>query len=101
MQVIIYGDFFSGFIQNSTDILYAELFTIIQGCMLAKEMDMADLVCYPDSMHCINLIKGPAMKFHGNAVLIKDIKELFDHMNFTICHTLKRRQPMYRFYGQT
>jgi len=40
-------------------------------------------------MHCINLIKGPAMKFHSYAVLIQDIKELFDHLNVAICHSLR------------
>jgi len=29
------------------------------------------------------------MKFHNYAVLIQDIKELFDHVNVTICHTLR------------
>lgn len=80
---------FSGFIQSSTDILYAELFAIYQGLMLAKEKDIVDLVCYSDSLHCINLIKGPAMRFHNYAVLIQDIKELIDQMNVTICHTLR------------
>ncbi|XP_024641655.1 uncharacterized protein [Medicago truncatula] len=80
---------FSGFIQDSTDILYAELFAIYQGLMLAKEKAIADFVCYSDSLHCINLIKGPSMRFHTYAVLIQDIKELLDHMNITICHTLR------------
>jgi len=80
---------FSGYIHNSTVILYAELFAIYQGLLLAKENNVADLVCYSDSMHCINSIKGPTMKFHIYAVLVQDIKELFDHMNVTTCHTLR------------
>jgi ribonuclease HI len=84
-----YLSVFSGYIHNSTDILYAELFAIYQGLLLAKEKNVAKIVCYSDSMHCINLIKGPAMKFHSYVVLIQDIKNLFVHLNVTICHTLR------------
>jgi len=60
-------------------------------------MAIADLVCYSDSLHCINLIKGPPMKFHAYAMLIQDIKELIDQINVTICHT---REPMCGLFGQ-
>jgi hypothetical protein len=80
---------FSGYIHNSSDILYAKLFSIYQGLLLAKEKNVADLVFYSDSLHYINLIKGPTMKFHSYAMLIQDIKELFDLLNVTICHTLR------------
>jgi len=50
---------FSGFIQNSTNILQAELLVIYHGLSQAKEMAIADIVCYSNSQHCINIIKGP------------------------------------------
>jgi hypothetical protein len=34
----------SGYIHNSSDILYAELFSIYQGLLLAKEKNIVDLV---------------------------------------------------------
>ena len=61
---------FSSYIHNSTNILYAELFAIYQGLLLANEKNVVDLVCCSDSMHCINLIKEPNMKFHSYAMLI-------------------------------
>ena len=91
---------FSGYIHNSFDILYAELFTIYQGLLLAKEKNVADLVCYSDSMRCINLIKGPAMKFHNYVVLIQDIKELFVHVNVTICHILREGNQCANFLAK-
>jgi hypothetical protein len=52
-------------------------------------MAIGELVCYSDSLHCINLIKGPISKFHVHAVLTQDIKELLSHNNVTLCHTLR------------
>ncbi|GAU51122.1 hypothetical protein TSUD_28730 [Trifolium subterraneum] len=49
---------FSGFIQGLSDILLAELYAIYKGLLLAKEMSIDDLVCYSDSLHCVNLIKA-------------------------------------------
>ncbi|XP_024640640.1 uncharacterized protein [Medicago truncatula] len=46
---------FYGYIQNSSDILYAELYVIYKGLLLAKEMGITDFVCYSDSLHCINI----------------------------------------------
>ncbi|MCI35860.1 RNA-directed DNA polymerase (Reverse transcriptase), partial [Trifolium medium] len=61
---------FSGYIQGSSDILYAELYAIYKGLLLAKNMGIDELVCYSDSLHCINLIKGPQVKYNIHAVLI-------------------------------
>ncbi|CAJ2643293.1 unnamed protein product [Trifolium pratense] len=80
---------FSGFIQGSSDILHAELLAIYQGLTLAKNMAIDELVCYSDSLHCINLIKGPNINYHVYAVLIQDIKELISQSNTTICHTFR------------
>jgi hypothetical protein len=72
---------FSGYIQNSSDILYAELYAIYKGLLLAKEMGITDFVCYSDSLHCINILKGPPIRFHAYVVLIQDIKELLEQGN--------------------
>ncbi|MCI37547.1 replication protein A1-like protein, partial [Trifolium medium] len=48
-----------------------------------------ELVCYSDSLLCINLIKGPIVKYHVYVVLIQDIKELISQSNVTLCHTLR------------
>jgi len=50
---------FTGYIQNSSDILYAELYSIYKGLLLAKEMGVTDFVCYSDSLHCINILNSP------------------------------------------
>lgn len=49
---------FSGFIQNSADIIQAELLAIYHGLLQAKEMAIVDLVCYSDPLHYISLNKG-------------------------------------------
>jgi ribonuclease HI len=50
---------FSGFIPESSDIFLVELCAIYKGLMLARDMSIEELVCYSDSLHCVNLIKGP------------------------------------------
>jgi len=50
---------FSDYIQDSNNVLHAKLFAIYQGLLLAKEMDIVELVCYSYPLHCINLIHGP------------------------------------------
>jgi len=70
----LYG--FSRYIHDSSDILYAELYAIYQGFLLAKEKGIVDLISYSDSLLCINIIIGPLLKFHAYVVLIQDIKEL-------------------------
>ena len=79
---------FSGYIHNSSDILYAELYAIYQGLLLAKDKGIVDLMCYFDSLLCINIITEPILKFHVYAVLIQDIKELMEQINATISYTL-------------
>lgn len=51
-------------------------------------MDIDELVFYSNSLHSINLIKGPPMKYHVHVVLIQDIKELIEQSNITIYYTL-------------
>lgn len=54
--------------------------------MLAKEVEITKLACYSDSLHSINLIKGPNMMFHVYVDLIQGIKDsievLFIYFNF-------------------
>jgi len=77
---------FSGYIQNSSDIMYVELYAIYQGLLLAKNMGISNLVCYYDSLHCINILNGPSMRFHIYVVLIQDIKEFLERGNVTMNH---------------
>jgi ribonuclease HI len=65
---------FSGFIPETSDILLIELYAIYKGLLLAREMSIDELAWYADSLHCVNLIKGPQVKYHIHAVLIQDIK---------------------------
>nr|ABD33195.1 Ribonuclease H [Medicago truncatula] len=79
-----------GYIHNSSYILQAELLDIYQDLMLAKSMNIDELVCYFDSLHGINLIKGPPMKYHVHDVLIQDIKDLVEENNIIVRHTLQK-----------
>ncbi|MCI17304.1 RNA-directed DNA polymerase (Reverse transcriptase), partial [Trifolium medium] len=51
----IFGHYLAGFIQGSSDILLAELYAIYKALLLAKDMSIDELVCYSDSLHCVNL----------------------------------------------
>jgi len=91
---------FSGYIQNSSDILYTELYDIYKGLLLAKEMGIIDFVFYSDSLHCINILNGPPMRFHTYAVLIQDIKELLEQRNVMIHHTLREGNQCADFFAK-
>jgi hypothetical protein len=79
---------FSGFIQGSYDILLAELYAIYNGLLLDKDMNIDEMVCYSDYLHCVNFIKGPKVRYHILAVLIQDIKELrLPNQCFSLSHT--------------
>jgi hypothetical protein len=53
-------------------------------------MSIDELLCYSDSLQCINLIKGPQVnKYHIHVVLIQDIKELISQTNVSLYHTLR------------
>jgi len=79
---------FSGYIQNFSNILYAELYDIYHGLLLAKSMGIIEPVFYSDSLHGINIVKDPSLKYHFYAVLIQDIKYLIEQGNVSIIHTL-------------
>jgi hypothetical protein len=74
-MVIKYLAGFSVFIPESPDILFVELYDIYKGLLLARDMNIDELVCYSDSLYCVNLIKDPQVKYHIHAVLIQDIKK--------------------------
>jgi len=80
---------FFDFILDSFDILYGELYAIYQGLILARSLNIDDLVCYSDSLHCINLLKGPNLSFHVYAVLIQNVKDLLEQNNVNFYHTLR------------
>ena len=76
-NVVYYLSGFSGYTNDSSDILYAKLHAIYQGLILAKSLNIIELVCYTDSLHCINHLKGPT-------------KGLIRQGNVTVCHTLRK-----------
>ncbi|CAJ2656436.1 unnamed protein product [Trifolium pratense] len=63
-------------------------------------MDIDELVCYSDSLHRINLIKGSQVKFHMHAVLIQDIKDLISQSNVSRCHTLREGNQYADFFAK-
>lgn len=80
---------FSGYIPASSDILQAELTAIYQGLIMAKDMGIADLTCYSDSLVAINTIKEASSNYHVYAVLIHEIKVLLVQTNVSLHHTLR------------
>ncbi|MCI28684.1 replication protein A1-like protein [Trifolium medium] len=80
--------------------MLAELYVIYQGLSLAKYMEIEELVCYSNSLHCMNLITGPNVKYHVHAVLIQDIKKMFSRNNVSLCHTLKEGNQWADFFAK-
>jgi len=91
---------FPGCNNISYDILYAELYAIYQGLILAKCLNIIELVYYTDSLLCINLLKGPPMRYHVYVVLIQDIKDLIGQSNVIVCHTLREGNQCADFYAK-
>jgi hypothetical protein len=56
---------------------------------LARNLNIDVFVCYSDSLHCINLLKGPILNFHVYAVLIQDVKDLMEQNNVPVYQTLR------------
>jgi hypothetical protein len=63
-------------------------------------MNIDDLVCYSDSLHCVNLIKGPQVRYHIHVVLIQDIKELLSQTNVSLYHTLREGNQCANFFDK-
>ncbi|XP_024628612.1 uncharacterized protein [Medicago truncatula] len=75
---------FSGYIAASTNVLLVELTTIHRGLLLAVEMDIADMICYSDSMLSVKLLTYSNSPYHAYDVLLQDIKDLLSSRNFSI-----------------
>lgn len=80
--------------------MYAELYAIYKGLLLAKYMGITDFVCYSDALHCINILNGPSIRFHAYAVLIQDIKELLEQGNVMVNHTLREGNQCADFFAK-
>ncbi|PNX82695.1 replication A1-like protein [Trifolium pratense] len=63
-------------------------------------MNIDELVCYSDSLHSVNLIKGPHAKYHIHAVLIQDIKELLSQTNVSLYHMLREGNQCADFFAK-
>jgi len=91
---------FSCYINEYFDILYVELRAIYEGLILAKCFNIIELVCYTDFLHCINLLKGPTMRYHVYVVLIQDVKDLIRQCNVTVCYTLRKGNQCVNFMAK-
>jgi len=88
---------FFGFIPSLSDILLVEHTVIYHGLVVSKDLRVDKLVCYSDSLVCINLLNGHVEKFDIYAILIQNIQDMsiLDN-NITVCHTL--RKSMHSFF---
>lgn len=79
-----------GFFRNLSvsEIIQAELVTILKGLLLAWEMGIRLLVCYTDSMLALNLVSNPSNQFDLYAALIQTIKDVLKR-DWTLLHTLR------------
>lgn len=77
---------FSGFIEATTDILFAELTAIHKGLLMAAENGIEEMICYTDSLLSVKLLTNSSSRFHAYAVLIQDIQDLLLSTNFSIQH---------------
>jgi len=80
---------FSGFINNSHDILFAELTTLYKGLTLAVSLNFEEMVCYSDSPLTVNLINDDYSRYHVYAVLIQNIKDLLSAKNLSLRHSFR------------
>ncbi|XP_024626732.1 uncharacterized protein [Medicago truncatula] len=80
---------FSRFIPSSTDILHAELSAISHGLKMAKDMGLAPVACYSDSILAINTIKESYSKYHVYAVLLHEIQKQLFQDGGSLHHTLR------------
>jgi ribonuclease HI len=80
--------------------LLAELYAIYKGLLLAKDMNIDELVCYSDSLHCVYFINGPQVIYHIHAVLIQNIKELLSQTNVSLYHTLREGNQCADFFAK-
>jgi hypothetical protein len=86
----------SGFIQESSGILFVEMYAIYKGLLLAKYLKIEELVCH--YLHCINHIKGLKAKYHIHIVIIQDIKEPLSQNNVYLCHKFREENQCVNFF---
>ena len=67
---------------------------------LAKNLGNEELVCYSDSLLCINLIKDQTPRFHVYAILIQYVKYLTEQSNIIVCHILKEENQCADFLAK-
>jgi len=81
------GTYIAGFsrsINNSHDILFAELTTLYKGL---TSLNFEEMVCYSGSL--LNLINDDYSRYHIYVVLIQNIKDFLSAGNFSLRHSLR------------
>jgi len=96
----IYLSGFSGFINNSQDILFPELTTLHQGLILAISLNCGDLACSSDSLLTVNLIKDELPRYHVYVVLIQNIKDLMNSTSVSLHHSLREGNQCANFMAK-
>jgi hypothetical protein len=91
---------FSVFINDASDISYPELYAIYHGLIWEKTVDIIELICYTDFLHCINLLKGPTMRLQVYAVLIQDVKDFIEQSNVIVSDTLRENNHCADFFAK-
>jgi len=91
---------YSGFINQSQDILFAELSALYPGIVIAIDMNYEEVACYSDSLLTVNLIKEDLNHFHVYAVLIQNIKDLLGSRSFTLQHSLREGNQCANFFAK-
>ncbi|XP_024628661.1 uncharacterized protein [Medicago truncatula] len=92
---------FAGYLSTTSDILFAKLFAMHRGLLLAVEIGIEELVCYSDSMLTVKLVTKQVSEYHTYAVLIQDIKDIISTRNFTIHHCLREGNQCADFFAKT
>jgi hypothetical protein len=80
--------------------LLAELYAIYEVLLLAKDMGIVELICYSDSLHHVNLVKGFQVKHHIHAVLIQDIRKLLFQTIVSLYQTLKKESQCANLFAK-
>ncbi|XP_024642167.1 uncharacterized protein [Medicago truncatula] len=80
---------FSGDINHSQDILFAELSALYHDITLAIGLNYDEVACYSNSLLTVNLVKEELNQFHVYAVLIQNIKDLLNPRNYSLHHSLR------------
>jgi len=55
-----------------------ELHAIYRGLSLASEMNLHKVICYLDSLHCVNILMELTHRYHKYATLILNIKNILN-----------------------